>query len=155
MEVASKFKFIIFFLNFNFMLQFFISIINGQDCGADLDCQIKQIQREIDAIAPAQENNKKELSGLNSQLADLQARITSFSKQLGKVQNDIAQREEDLAYTKKIFEEKTSNHYKFLRTYDPILPFLSTSDASTAFREIIFRHRAAEEDRKSIEQFAG
>src|SRR5258708_303672 len=155
MEVASKFKFIIFSLSFIFLFTFFISIINAQDCGADLDCQIKQIQREIDAIAPAQENNKKELSGLNSQLADLQARITSFSKQLGKVQNDIAQREEDLAYTKKIFEEKTSNHYKFLRTYDPILQFLSTSDASTAFREIIFRERAAEEDRKSIEQFAG
>ena len=125
----------------------------AQDCGADIDCQIAQIQKEIDALSPAHEKNKQELANLKKQLADLNKRIASLSSQLKKVQSEINQREEDLAFAKAIFEEKANNHYKFIRLYDPLLPFLS-SDAATAFREINFRQKAADEDRKVMEGYA-
>lgn len=128
--------------------------IFAQDCGSDLDCQIAQIQREIDALSPAQENNKKELAGLNKELADLQKRISGLASQLNSLAKEIEGRQEDLAYTKEIFNEKTGNHYKFLRVYDPLMPFLAADSASTAFREILFRQKAADEDRIAIENYA-
>jgi peptidoglycan hydrolase CwlO-like protein len=120
----------------------------------DYDCQISEIQKEIDALSPAHEQNKQELANLNKQLADLNKRIAAISSELRALQVDINQREQDLAFAQEIFEEKTNNHYKFLRLYDPLLPFLSASDASEAFREINFRQKAADEDRKIMEKYA-
>ncbi|HEX6977125.1 MAG TPA: SpoIID/LytB domain-containing protein [Patescibacteria group bacterium] len=154
MKFPKPIRLFLFLLSFSLILFFSISLVKAQDCGADLDCQIQKIQREIDALTPAQENNKKELSGLNSQLADLKNRILGLSSQLDDLASQIEGREEDLAFTRKIFEEKTANHYKFLRTYDPIAPFFSASDASTVFRELIFRQRAADEDRLAIDKYA-
>ena len=126
----------------------------AQECpSSDYDCQIAQIQREYDALAKAHGKNKEDLAALQKQLADLNKRITSISTQLKNLRAEIAQREEDLAFVQEIFEEKASNHYKFLRLYDPFLPFLSTS-ASEAFREITFRQKAADEDRKIMEGYA-
>src|SRR3990167_900016 len=120
----------------------------------DYDCQISEIQREIDALSPAHEKNKQDLADLRKQLDSLEKRIAGISNQLVVVAKDIAKREEDLAYAQEIFEEKTNNHYKFLRIYDPILPFLSAADAAGAFREIAFRQKAASEDIKTMETYA-
>src|SRR5258708_16273542 len=128
--------------------------ISAQDCGSDLDCQIKQIQQKIDAITPAQNNNKKQLSDLNSQLAGIKTQIANVSVQLTDLSTKIAKREVDLAYTKKIFEEKTADQYRFMRVYDPIMPFLSSDNASSAFQEIILREKVANEDRNSIVNYA-
>lgn len=121
----------------------------------DYDCQIAEIQSEIDSISKAHEENKKELGSLRSQIASLTKRIGDISLQLKNVEKEIAGREEDLGYAQEIFETKATNHYKFLRLYDPILPFLSSQDATQAFREINFRQKAADEDRKTMEQYAG
>ncbi len=115
-------------------------------------CLIVLKQREK-ALRPAHEYNKKELADLRAQLNSLKKRITALSRYLKTVETDINRREEDLAFTQEIFEIKTNNHYKFLRLYDPLLPFLS-SDASEAFREINFRQKAADEDRRTMEAYA-
>jgi peptidoglycan hydrolase CwlO-like protein len=128
---------------------------NAQSCPAtDYDCQISQIQKEIDALTPAQEKNKSDLSALNKQLADLNVRITNLGKQLAALEKQIHDREEDLAYTKEIFDEKAKEHYTFLRLYDPVTPFLFSDSASQAFQEIILRQKAADQDRKTMEQYA-
>lgn len=119
------------------------------------ECINVVLPRILAAYAPAHEKNKQELVALKKRLGDLNKRIISISNQLKKTEREIALREEDLAYTKRIFEEKTSSHYRFLRLYDPLLPFFSSSDASAAFREINFRLKAADEDRKTMEKYAG
>lgn len=129
--------------------------VKAQDCGSDLQCQIDQIQREIDALSPAHEKNKTELNNLRTQIASLNKKIDSFSKQIVKNESEIKGREKDLEQARKLFEEKTKNHYRFLRVYDPIMPFFSSSDASTAFREINFRQKAADSDRELMEKYAG
>ncbi len=122
---------------------------------AEMDQCINVILPKIAAAyAPAQEKNKAQLASLKKQVDDLNKRIVSLSLQLKSLENQINQREEDLAFAKEIFEEKAENHYKFLRLYDPIMPFLSSRDASEAFREINFRQKAADEDRKTMEQYA-
>jgi peptidoglycan hydrolase-like amidase len=136
-------------------LSFGISRVSAQECPAtDYDCQIAQIQRDINAISPAQEKNKLDLAALNKQLADLNSKITKLTSQLKVLENQILGREEDLAFTKEIFDEKAKEHYTFLRLYDPITPFLFADSASQAFQEISLRQRAAEADRKTMEQYA-
>lgn len=131
------------------------ALIGASHCAdSDYDCKIAEIQQEIDALKPAHEYNKQELGNLRSQITRLQRQIEGLSAQLTEVERGIEGREEDLAYAQVIFEEKTQNHYQFLRLYDPILPFLSSSDASSAFREIALRQRAADEDRRTMEKYA-
>jgi peptidoglycan hydrolase CwlO-like protein len=154
-------KIFYFLLTFLFLTSILFAFGNNpkttfaSSCAAtDYDCQLAEIQRELDALTPAHEANKKELENLKSQLASLDKRITSISTQLNILSADIIQREEDLAFAKEIFEEKASNHYKFIRFYDPIAPFLFSEDASEAFRKLNFRQKAADEDRKTMEIYA-
>lgn len=130
-----------------------IFITNAQDCGSDLDCQITQIQSLIDTYAPAQAKNKQDLANLQNQLSDLTKKLANIQSQLKKAEQDINTREEDLAYAKQIFEQKAVNQYKTIRLYDPLMPFLSSKDATDAFKEISFRQKAADEDRKVMEQY--
>jgi len=60
-----------------------------------------------------------------------------------------------LIFTEEIFKEKTKNHYKIIRLYDPLMPFLSSGNAVTALREIVFRQRAASADIKTMEDVSG
>ena len=106
------------------------------------------------AYAPAQQKNKEDLAALNKQLTSLNSRIVSLGKQLISLEKQISGREEDLAFTKEIFDEKAKEHYTFLRLYDPITPFLFADSASQAFQEITLRQRAADQDRKTMEQYA-
>lgn len=154
---STKYKVIktlILILVFLGTMYYVLSTSFAQDCGSDLQCQIDQIQRDIDALTPAHEKNKTELNSLRNQITLLNKKIDSFSKQIIKNENDIKIREKDLKEATKLFEEKTRNHYRFLRLYDPIMPFLSSTDATTAFREVNFRQKAADSDRKQMEKYA-
>jgi SpoIID/LytB domain protein len=113
-----------------------------------------QLQNIINQYLPAQNNNKKSLSVLQSQLNDINKRISVLTNQLGILSANITQREKDAAFTKKIFDQKAGEEYKFLRLYDPITPFLFANSASQAFQEITLRQRAADADRKSLVQYA-
>jgi predicted nucleic acid-binding Zn-ribbon protein len=113
-----------------------------------------KIQRDIAALTPAHEQNKKELASLNSKVSSLKKQIDSISSQLTKIKKDIDKRDADLSKSKTFFEEKTKNNYKFIRLYDPIMPFLASDDATEAFKEINFRQKAADSDRKQMEEYA-
>ena len=99
----------------------------------DIDYCLQKIEGEINALKPAHEYNKKELTDLRNQIARLEKQIVGISKQLDVTEDNILLREEDLAYAIEVFEEKTKNHYKFVRLYDPIVPFLASANAPTAF----------------------
>lgn len=150
----TTFVFSVFVLSL-FIIHYSLFIaVKAQDCGSDLQCQIDQIQREIDARMPAQEKNKQDLASLQKQLADINKRITNIQSQLKKAEADIKNREESLAYTRAIFEEKAVSQYKTLRFYDPLIPFLTADTATGAFREITLRQRAADADRKIMDGYA-
>jgi peptidoglycan hydrolase CwlO-like protein len=105
-------------------------------------------------IQSANEKNKQDLSALQKQLSSISARINSFLDQLKKTQADINLREEKMAYTKELFNQKARDQYTFLRLYDPISPFIFSDTASQAFQEISLRQKAADADRKSLDQYA-
>ena len=120
----------------------------------DIDYCISRIEQEISALKPAQEYNKKELADLRVQIKNLEGRIFAVSNQLVIKEKDIRQREEDLAYAGEIFNEKTKNHYMYIRLYDPLIPFFSSDDAAEAFREISLRQKVANQDIITMEGYA-
>jgi len=99
-------------------------------------CYNTCIPQLIAPIQTANATNQQNLNALQKQLSSISARISSFLNQLKKTQADINSREESMAYTKEIFNEKAADQYKFLRLYDPITPFLFAESASQAFQEI-------------------
>jgi peptidoglycan hydrolase-like amidase/peptidoglycan hydrolase CwlO-like protein len=114
-----------------------------------------QILKNIaDSISVANTTNQKNLTQLQSQLSNLTSRITALSDQLQKTAVDINLREEKMAYTKELFNQKARDQYTFLRLYDPISPFIFSDTASQAFQEISLRQKAADADRKSLDQYA-
>ncbi len=143
------------FLVFVMSLFFVNKNVFASHCAShDYDCQIGEIQREIDALAPAHENNKKELDSLNKQVRDLKKRIEGLSRELNQLEVTIKGREEDLAYARAIFDEKAENLYVMIRTFDPILPFLSSARATEAISEAHFQQRAVDGGRQAMESFA-
>jgi peptidoglycan hydrolase CwlO-like protein len=153
-----KFKYIVsafFLLATYYLLHTTYYIVHAQDCGSDLQCQIDGIQREIDALTPAHQKNKNDLNSLRTQIVSLNKKIEILSSQIKKNESSIKVREADLADSKIHFEEKTKNSYIFLRLYDPIMPFLSSSDASQAFKQINFRQKATDGDRQQMEVYTG
>ncbi len=151
-----KLKTLVFLLfGVSFTLCFLLfTFVKAQDCGSDLQCQIDALQREYDALSPAQEKNKQDLASLRNQLSSLDKKIVNFSNQLKKTEIEIRKREEDSAYAKEVFEEKAINQYIRIRNYDPsLLIILSADSAASAFREINFRQRAADEDRKIMDEY--
>lgn len=137
---------------------FWKNVLAEPDCNnpgiGDIDYCVAKIETEINALKPAHEYNKKELSDLRIQISSLEKRISGVSAQLVKNEADIKKRQVDLAFAEEVFKEKTLNHYKFIRVYDPILPFLSSTDAANAYREIAFRARAASGDVGTMENYA-
>lgn len=105
------------------------------------------------SISAANTTNQKNLSALQSQLNSLNKRIDALSAELTKTAVDIVKREESMGFTQKVLEQKTRDHYTFLRLYDPITPFLFSNSASEFFQELSFRQKAESEDVNSIEQY--
>lgn len=73
------------------LIGFFLTVVGGllavstkaSHCpSTDYDCQITELQSEINAISPAHEKNKAELAGLKKQISDLTSRINKISFQL-------------------------------------------------------------------------
>ena len=166
-----KFNHKLNFLKFFFTITIFLgaAMYLLSSVSAEIDCQntstsgisasdaeycAEQLQSLINAYLPAQTTNKKNLSDLQSQLANINKRVSTLTSQINSLTKDIKQREEDTAYTKEIFDQKAKDQYTFLRLYDPITPFLFSDNASQAFQEISLRQRAADSDRKTLEEYA-
>jgi peptidoglycan hydrolase CwlO-like protein len=153
-DLMSNFKILLIGVIVVFVYWLVTIPVRAQDCGTDLQCQIDTIQREINALSPAQQKNTEDLAALRKQLAGITSQINSLSTKLKNTESEITGRENDLAYAKEIFNQKAADHYRFIRLYDPIAPFLFSDNASEAFQEISLRQRAADEDRKTMEKYA-
>lgn len=152
--------FLILFFGFFLILNFAKAEIDCQNANpsgfssSDAQFCADQLQNLINTYLPAQTANKKNLALLQSQLDDINRRISALTNQILSLTESINKREEDLAFTKRVFDEKARGQYTFLRLYDPVAPFLFADSASQVFREITFRQKAAEADKKTMDKYA-
>lgn len=120
----------------------------------DLDwCLQVGFSQLIAPIQSANEKNKQNLQALQDQLNKINQKLASYKVQLDKNQEDILSKEENLGFTQKILDQKTREHYVFLRLYDPLTPFIFADSATEAFQELTLRQKAESEDVNAIEQY--
>ncbi len=121
----------------------------------DMDVCINEILPRIaSAYAPAQEKNKANLANLKKQIDSLNSRIISISKELGVKEQNIKSREKDVAYAQEILNQKAVSQYITARLYDPLVSFISASDAIEAFKTIKIKEMVADDDRKTIQKYS-
>jgi SpoIID/LytB domain protein len=135
-----------------FLYLYFFTPVYAACPATDLTCQISEIQKEIDALKPAQEYNKQELASLRKQLASLKSRLGSIAVQLKKLEESIFAREVDLAYQEEILSVRVRNLYKKSRQYSPLMLFLTSANASDLIRGLSYRETVANQDRAVITQ---
>ncbi len=131
-----------------------INCDSGSLSGSDIDVCLAKLQHDADALAPANENNKKELAALQAQVIKLKASIASLTKQVSSLSTKITTRTSDLSYAQKVFNEKANNQYKVLRLYDPLSAFLENQSAKDVFLQLEMRQRAVDGDRITMETYS-
>lgn len=130
---------------------YYIPLAHAEHCPkTDYDCQISEIQKEIDALKPAHERNTKELSDLRRQVDGLKKRISGISSQLKTLEKSIAKREEDISVQKELLAVRAKSLYIRSRQYSPFVVFLTSSNAAQFTRELAIREQMASQDRKII-----
>lgn len=164
----SKLKFI--FVSLFILVSASYFVINTVEAVSESDCLNKSVselsQGDMDvcineilpriaaAYAPAQEKNKANLANLKKQIDSLNSRIISISKELTSKENDIKKREKDVAYAQEILNQKAISQYITARLYDPLVSFISASDAIEAFKTIKIKEMVADDDRKTIQKYS-
>ncbi len=164
--INSKFKISILILLFiTYSLHFsYANAVSEADClnksvselsQGDMDQCINEILPRIAAAyAPAQEKNKANLANLKKQIDSLNFRITSISKELSSKERDIQSREKDVAYAQEILNQKAFSQYITTRLYDPLVSFISSTDAIQVFKTLKIKEMVAEDDRKTIQKYS-
>ncbi|MBI3290140.1 SpoIID/LytB domain-containing protein [Candidatus Microgenomates bacterium] len=133
----------------------YIRPASASHCPAtDYDCQIKEIQDEIDALSPAQQKNQQELANLNKQITDIKRRVAGIKSELNDLETDIKTREEDLGLQQELLNVRARSLYIRSRLNSPILIFLASSTASDVTRELAIRQQAAAEDNRIINELS-
>lgn len=121
----------------------------------DYDCQREEIQKIIDALTPAHEQNKAELANLKTQLNDIQKRLDTFSAGLKQLEKSILEREVDLAFQEKLLAAKVRSYYIEKQKSSPLLLLLSSKNAQELTRELAFRLKVVSQDKIMIVQITG
>lgn len=150
-QIASLSTFIYLFL----LLSTLSPAFAGHCPGTDYDCQIKEIQEEVDALRPAQEKNEKELSSLRRQLTDIKNKITGIGIKMNNLEEDIGRREEDLGVQKELLSLRANSLYMRSRSFSPLFTFLAANSASEFTKELAIREGALSEDREAIDDISG
>lgn len=146
----KTFTFLLVLLTFALLL-FSLSEVWASHCPtSDYDCQIQEIQKEVDTLRPAQEKNEKELSALRRQLTDIKNKITAIAFKMNDLEEDIAQREEDLGVQKELLVTRAKSLYLRARQFSPLVALLTSKSASEFTREMVIREEALGQDREVI-----
>jgi SpoIID/LytB domain protein len=143
---------LVFFCLFSHSFNF---IVQAACPEKDYDCQREEIQKIIDALTPAHEQNKTELANLKNQLNDIQKRLDAFSAGLKQLEKSILEREVDLAFQEKLLAAKIRSYYIEKQKSSPLLLLLSSKNAQELTRELAFRLKVVNQDRTIIVQIAG
>jgi peptidoglycan hydrolase CwlO-like protein len=154
----------LFFYGFIFLIliQLFFSFINTKSCFAavcsNADCssfeecdkKIQECNGVIAAYTPAQTKNKEQLETLKKQIATIAKLIKLAELQVGKFEKEIFDREVDLNYQQEIFGVRVRSFYKRSQQFSPFLLLLSSENATELSRELSYRLKMANEDKRII-----
>jgi len=144
-----KISWFIFFLFAVFYFQVGFPAI--AECPAtDYDCQIQELQKEIDARKEAHEKNKIDLATYENELSRISKNLVYLEGKLKLTEKEIFEREIALAVQKELLGARIRDLYKKSRRFSPLVILLSSHSAGELTQQLGLRQAAAKEDFRVI-----
>lgn len=138
------------------VLFFAIFLVEGRVVFAD---EVLELQQQIDKLAELKQLSEnattpleKEVAGLDARIKRARAGIVSAKKQVEDLASDIDDREEALAVQYIILSRRIAASYKRLRTFSPLLTFLSSGSAAKLTKDLAYRSSIEAQDNRLISE---
>lgn len=125
-------------------------------CGDPDECQkkISKCQEEWDAMEKAKAPHVTALNKMESDIVAFQARIKGIETDLVKKAAAIAVAENELSAALSLAFRRIAALYRRTQTYNPLLPFLTSTNVGSVLRAFTYQHVVIDEDKKIIGQTA-
>jgi peptidoglycan hydrolase-like amidase len=148
-------KLLLFLLVFVFFFTSFV-LIKAEECNEgdptlqQICLDLNELNKALSMSQAATQPLESELNKLETQIKKIQGAINVANQKIKTLEEDIFNREVQLAYQQEILAARVRSFYKKSRQYSPILIFLASSSANDLFRELSYRQTATEQDKKVI-----
>jgi SpoIID/LytB domain protein len=125
-------------------------------CGDPDECQrkISKCQEEWNAMEKAKAPHVTALTKMETDIAAFQARIKGIELDLVKKAAAIGIAEAELSDALALASRRIAALYRRTQTYNPLLPFLTSTNVGAVLRAFTYQHVVIDEDKKVIGQTA-
>lgn len=125
-------------------------------CGDPDECQrkIAKCQEEWNAMEKAKAPHVTALSKMETDIAAFQTRIKGIEADLVKKAAAIAVSEDELSEVLALASRRIAALYRRTQTYNPLIPFLTSTNVGAVLRAFTYQHIVIDENKKSIAQTA-
>ncbi len=123
---------------------------------------VDEIQQEIDELEKMKKMSEEATGNLEASIETLETRINNAQAGIKQAQDqaearakEIEEREEDLAVQYQVFSQRIAEHYKQMKTLNPLMIFFATADVSQLTRDLAYSSKVQTKDRKLIDNITG
>ena len=121
----------------------------------EIEKELAQIAEALRLLEIAEKPLKEELAQLRVKLTDIERRINNVSLSIDRLEENIKERSQDLAYQKMLFNQRVRNQYiKQRSSSSPLLLFLSTDEALDLTQEVWANRMVARRDQEELIEIA-
>ncbi len=148
-------KFLLLFLVafFVFYSQFFVPQAFSDELD-DINKKLSELQSQLSSSQKATAPLESQLKSLQSQLSGIENRVAAVEQDLAEKKKFIDAGYRDLEKNTKLFNQAVRNHYINGFSLNPLLVFISSSDAADITRALIFQKKGADRDKDTITNLA-
>lgn len=119
--------------------------------------EIEDLQKQIDELSKAREQSvaatkplEGQLTSLRNQLVQIQNRIKTLTQNIAEKEKDLAVREDKLVTQQALLSSRVRSYYIRSFASSPLLILLSPSNSGDLFRELTYRQKTTQEDKRVI-----
>lgn len=125
-------------------------------CSNPDECQLKitKCQEEWSAMEKAKAPHVTALNKMDADITAFQNRIKGIEVDLAKKASTILIAEDELADVLVLVQRRIAALYRRTQTYNPLLPFLTSTNVGAVLRAFTYQHVVIGEDKKVIAQTA-
>ncbi len=136
-----------------------VTLVRAQECqisGDDFSIadRIAKCEQAWNNITAAEKPHLDALQKMESDIAAFQARIQVIGGNLVKEEASIALEEKQMSQLLELTYKRVGTLYRRTITYNPLLPFLTSTNVGTVLRAFTYQQAVINDDKKSIAQTA-
>lgn len=120
----------------------------------DINKKIVELQNSLSSSQRASAPLESQLNSMTKQLNGITAQVTQIENDIETKKKNINDGYKDLSKQQDIFNKTVRSYYIKNYLFSPLLVFLSSSDASSATREIAYQKKGQDQDKALITSIA-